>query len=90
MRWNPRWAAAVAALTALQDEYRAWLDNLPDNLERIEIGRQPLGKRHRKSSRRPEWNACPCYGGRVIIIETFGPGCQPRQWPIPSIGLDSS
>ena len=28
-----RWAAAVATLTALQDEYRAWLDNLPDNLE---------------------------------------------------------
>jgi hypothetical protein len=28
-----RWAAAVAALSALQDEYRAWLDNLPDNLE---------------------------------------------------------
>ncbi len=28
-----RWAAAVAALIALQDEYRAWLDNLPDNLE---------------------------------------------------------
>jgi hypothetical protein len=23
----------VAALIALQDEYRAWLDNLPDNLE---------------------------------------------------------
>jgi hypothetical protein len=22
----------VAALIALQDEYRAWLDNLPDNL----------------------------------------------------------
>jgi hypothetical protein len=28
-----RWAAAVATLTALQDEYRAWLDNLPDSLE---------------------------------------------------------
>ena len=28
-----RWAAAVAALIALQEEYRAWLDNLPDNLE---------------------------------------------------------
>ena len=28
-----RWAAAVAALIALRDEYRAWLDNLPDNLE---------------------------------------------------------
>jgi putative transposase len=35
-------------------------------------------------------NACPCCGGRMIIIETFEPGCQPRQWPIPSIGLDSS
>jgi len=31
---RPRcWAAAVAALIALQDECRAWLDNLPDNLE---------------------------------------------------------
>jgi len=37
-----------------------------------------------------EWNVCPCCGGRMIIIETFEPGCQPRQWPIPSIGLDSS
>ena len=24
------------------------------------------------------------------IIETFEPGCQPRLWPRPSIGLDSS
>jgi len=37
-----------------------------------------------------EWNACTCCGGRMIIIETFAPGCQPRLWPIPSIGLDSS
>jgi hypothetical protein len=28
-----RWAAAVATLIALQDEYRGWLDNLPENLE---------------------------------------------------------
>jgi hypothetical protein len=28
-----RWAAAVAVLVALQDEYRAWLDNMPANLE---------------------------------------------------------
>src|SRR5271165_1539714 len=28
-----RWSAAVAALIALQDEYRAWLDNIPNNLE---------------------------------------------------------
>jgi hypothetical protein len=28
-----RWAIAVAALLTLQDEYRAWLDNLPESLE---------------------------------------------------------
>ena len=28
-----RWAAAVATLLDLQDDYRAWLDNLPENLE---------------------------------------------------------
>jgi hypothetical protein len=28
-----RWAAAVAAIITMQDEYRAWLDNLPPNLE---------------------------------------------------------
>jgi hypothetical protein len=28
-----RWAAAVAALIDLQDEYRIWRDNLPANLE---------------------------------------------------------
>jgi hypothetical protein len=28
-----RWAAAVAALIDLQDDYRTWRDNLPPNLE---------------------------------------------------------
>jgi hypothetical protein len=37
-----------------------------------------------------ERNACPCCGGRMTIVETFEPGCQPRLWPIPPIGLDSS
>jgi len=37
-----------------------------------------------------EWNACPCCGGRMIIVETFEPGCQPRLWPSPEIGFDSS
>jgi hypothetical protein len=37
-----------------------------------------------------EWNPCPCCGGRMIIIETFEPGCQPRLRPLASIGLDSS
>jgi hypothetical protein len=35
-------------------------------------------------------NICPSCGGRMIIIETFEPGCRPRLWPLPSIGLDSS
>jgi hypothetical protein len=37
-----------------------------------------------------QWNACPCCGRRMTIIETFAPGCQPQLWPVPSIGLDSS
>jgi hypothetical protein len=37
-----------------------------------------------------EWNTCPCCGGRMVIVETFQPGCRPRLWPFPSIGLDSS
>jgi hypothetical protein len=37
-----------------------------------------------------EWNICPCCGGRMVIVETFGPGCQPRLWPIPAITFDSS
>ena len=28
-----RWARAVAALVTLQQEYRTWLDHLPDSLE---------------------------------------------------------
>ena len=32
-----RWVAAVAALVALQDEYRAWLDNRPENLHEAAI-----------------------------------------------------
>jgi hypothetical protein len=32
----------VAALIALQDEYRAWLDNIPNNLE----GSSPRGYGH--------------------------------------------
>ena len=39
-----RWAAAVAALIDLQDEYRAWLDNLPASLESSRLAEQlPAG-----------------------------------------------
>jgi hypothetical protein len=53
----------------------------------------PSGDEDDRAEDGPEregWNACPCCGGRMIIIETFAPGCQPRLSPIPSIRLDSS
>src|SRR5262249_50287988 len=37
-----------------------------------------------------EWNICPCCGGRMVIVETSAPGCQPRLWPIPALTFDSS
>jgi hypothetical protein len=37
-----------------------------------------------------ERNICPRCGGRMVIVETFEPGCQPRLWPSPAIGFDSS
>ena len=33
---------------------------------------------------------CPCCGGRMIIIETFEPGCSPRTHPVSSIRIDTS
>jgi hypothetical protein len=36
---------------------------------------------------------CPCCGGRMIIIETFAPGCQPKHRPTPAppaIRIDTS
>ena len=36
---------------------------------------------------------CPCCGGRMIVIETFGRGCEPKQRPTPppaAIRIDTS
>jgi hypothetical protein len=33
---------------------------------------------------------CPCCGGRMIIIETFEPGCSPRTHPTSPIRIDTS
>jgi Putative transposase len=33
---------------------------------------------------------CPCCGGRMIIIETFARGCEPRHRPTPVIRIDTS
>lgn len=37
-----------------------------------------------------EWKACPCCGGRMVVIQTFERCCQPRLGPSPLIGIDSS
>jgi hypothetical protein len=29
---------------------------------------------------------CPCCGGRMIVIETFARGCEPKHRPTPSLG----
>jgi Putative transposase len=36
---------------------------------------------------------CPCCGGRMLIIETFAPGCEPKYRPAPTmppIRIDTS
>jgi hypothetical protein len=38
----------------------------------------------------PNAPACPCCGGRMIIIESFERGCSPRAHPISSIRVDTS
>ena len=47
-------------------------------------------KRSASSSRSRPTAEYPICGGRMITVEAFEPGCQPRFWPVPSIGLDSS
>jgi len=32
----------------------------------------------------PQEQPCPRSGGRMIVIETFAPGCEPRWRPMPS------
>ena len=33
---------------------------------------------------------CPCCGGRMIIIEVFAQGCEPKHRPTPVIRIDTS
>jgi hypothetical protein len=33
---------------------------------------------------------CPCCGGRMLIIETFARGCEPRHRPTPGFRIDTS
>src|SRR4051794_18349548 len=38
----------------------------------------------------PPAPACPCCGGRLVIIERFRPGSQPRMRPTAAIRIDTS
>src|SRR6059058_2232295 len=38
----------------------------------------------------PAAPACPCCGGRLVIIERFCPGSQPRTRPTAAIRIDTS
>ena len=33
---------------------------------------------------------CPCCGGRMVVIETFAPGCQSQHRPTTAIRIDTS
>ena len=41
---------------------------------------------------RPAWTPrpCPCCGGRMIVIETFAPGCEPRDRSAPTMPRSGS
>ena len=66
------------------------LDCLPARLLFVRPGRtrpaavKPAQRRHRKSSRTRRVERLSLLRRRMIIIETFEPGCQPRLWTIPS------
>ena len=68
-----RWAAAVVTLIALQDEYRAWLDNLPTSLEgsRLPISCKPLPSSTSRSCKRsthPAATAATDTGGPPPVL----------------------
>ncbi len=42
------------------------------------------------SEAQPSSYPCPCCGGRMVVIETFEPGCTPRHQPTQRIRIDSS
>ena len=49
------------------------------------------GRRHRAAPRTA--GPCPCHGGRMLIIEIFAPGCEPKHRPSstpPVVRIDTS
>ena len=76
--------------------------NRADNIARVRelIAMAPRAKESLRK-RRPQTpispactpRPCPCCGGRMLIIETFAPGCEPKYRPaptMPAIRIDTS
>jgi hypothetical protein len=64
-----------------------------DNIARArELLRAPAPQNDPVAADEPQTlsHPCPCCGGRMIIIETFEPGCSPRAHPIGAISIDTS
>jgi putative transposase/transposase-like zinc-binding protein len=67
-----------------------------DNIARArELLRAPAPQNHTDDPADPDQppmlaHPCPCCGGRMIVIETFEPGCSPRAHPIGTIRIDTS
>jgi len=65
--------------------------NRAENIERArELLAMPSPQKQPETTARSEPDQpcllprpCPCCGGRMIVIETFAPGCQPRHRPMP-------
>jgi hypothetical protein len=54
---------------------------------------QPKADEQQADQQQASKHPCPCCGGRMIIIETFVPGFQPRHRPTPAaatIRIDTS
>ena len=71
--------------------------NIARARELLAVPSRPKRTRDAQSQRLDEARVlprpCPCCGGRMIIIETFARGCQPKHRPTPApaaIRIDTS
>src|SRR6516162_1382533 len=71
-----RWAAAVATLVRLQEEYRDWLDNLPPNLESSALADSSYRQSSRstsKSCRRSTYHAATVETDQTMALDSQSP-----------------
>jgi hypothetical protein len=81
-----RWQCSPSGINGRLGQYRARqrADRDAPAVDRYVNGTgRPAGDRRLRADYRPP---CPCCGGRMIIVETFGPGGAPRAPPSPPTG----